>query len=455
MRNIFAILVFVFAVHIVSAQQKSFRPKEVKILFLLDVSGSMNAEWDGQVRIDAAKKILLNLSDSLQAKYPNVHFGIRVFGADFPREQKNCKDSRLLVSFREKNKASLSAKLQTISPKGMTPIAYSLEKAAHDFPIDSNTLNAIILITDGEENCDGDVCNAAEMLMRKRISFRPFIVGMGVSEKSAEKFNCIGEFINAHTETEMNNTVNVIIKRTLNTTSAQINLLDTKGKATVSNIPFTLYDSETGKEEYSFIHSLNTNGNPDTLHLNPLGIYTLVVHTFPPVKKENIELTLGRHNIIAVDVPVGNYTSFCSNASVAENSAQVLIRHRDNSILNLQELVQTEGYLQNKYAVDVLTLPAYKVSANVIAEKNTDLKIPSFGTVSISASQSYRVAILVRQQNKWQKVTELSVGTKTEAIKLQPGEYKIIYQGVYSTTTENSRSKLFRVEEGRFVSFSL
>lgn len=455
MRSFFVLIIFLFSAIALRAQQPSFRPTEVKILFLLDVSGSMNGEWDGQNRMDAAKRILVNLADSLRLKYPNVHFALRAFGADFPREQRNCKDSRLLVSFKDKSPNALKNALQKLTPRGMTPIAYSLEKATNDFPADSNAVHSIILITDGEENCDGDVCKAADVLMKKRISFRPFIVGMGVSEKSAGKFNCIGEFVNTHNENDMSQTVNVIIKRTLNATSAQINLLDAQGKPTVTNIPFTLYDSETGKEEYSFVHTLNASGNPDTLYLNPLGVYTLVVHSFPPVKKTNIELALGRHNLIALDVPLGNYTTHCSSASIAENSAQILVRNKDNSILNLQELVQTEGYLQHNYTVDVLTLPAYETVANVVAAQNTDMRIPSFGTLSLSTAKNQQVAVLVRQNNGWKKVAELTVGTKGETLKLQPAEYKVIYKESGSTSTLNTKTKLFTMEEGRFVSFNL
>lgn len=454
MRKIFVLAILILTTVYGYAQPKQSRLSEVKILFVLDVSGSMNAEWDGKKRINAAQDILLNLADSLQIKYPNVRFALRVFGADYPREQRNCKDSRLLVSFKDYSYSTLKNALQKLVPRGMTPITYTLEKAAGDFPADSN-LHTIILITDGEENCDGDPCKAAEKLMKKRISFRPFIVGMGVSEKAAEKFSCIGEFINTNSSTEMSNTVNVIIKQTLNNTSAQINLLDKQGKPTVTNIPFTLYDSETGKEEFSYVHQINISGNPDTIYLNPLGIYTLVVHTFPPIKKENIELGLGRHNIIAVDAPIGNYTTYCSTSAINENNAQVVLRDSSNAILNSQELVQVESYLQNDYSVDVLTIPPYEVSANIIAAENKDLKIPAFGTLSLNSTENRKIAILVRQESKWKKVLEININNKTENIKLQPGEYKVVYQKNNAITTQSTQIKNFVVEESRYISLSL
>jgi hypothetical protein len=191
----------------------------------------------------------------------------------------------------------------------------------------------IVLITDGDENCSGDPCKSANFLVRKKISFRPFIVGLGVTEKVVKQFDCIGQFTNTTDDVSLKQTVGVIIRQTMNSTSAQVNLLDAQANPTVTNIPFTLYDSETGKAEYNFIHTLNATGMPDTLFLNPLGIYNLVVHTFPPVRKDNIELAVGIHNIISVDVPVGTQTTICNGSAITNNDAQVVVRTKDNSIL--------------------------------------------------------------------------------------------------------------------------
>ena len=37
------------------------------------------------------------------------------------------------------------------------------------------------------------------------------------------------------------------------------------------------------------MHTINNRGVPDTIIIDPIGTYKLVVHTIPPVEKTNIE----------------------------------------------------------------------------------------------------------------------------------------------------------------------
>jgi len=438
-----------------SQEVKRFKATDVRILFLLDVSGSMNETWNGRKKIDVAKEVLRDLADSIQKKYPKVTFGLRVFGADFPREQKNCKDSRLLIPFSNKKSDFTQNNFTGLTPKGMTPIAYSLEQAAKDFPNDSNAVHAIVLITDGDENCSGDPCKSANFLVRKKISFRPFIVGLGVTEKVVKQFECIGQFSNTTDDVSLKQTVGVIIRQTMNSTSAQVNLLDAQANPTVTNIPFTLYDSETGKAEYNFIHTLTATGMPDTLFLNPLGIYNLVVHTFPPVRKDNIELAVGIHNIISVDVPVGTQTTICNGSAITNNDAQVVVRTQDNSILNVQDLNEKEDYLTHRYTTQVLTSPFYQKEINLAPFTETENKIPGFGTIIATSLQNKRATILYESNRLWKKAGEWTIGAKPETIKLQPGNYRIVYQPLGNTDTESCKTKFVELEEGRTLTLTL
>ena len=72
------------------------------------------------------------------------------------------------------------AKIKMAQPKGTTPIAYSLEKSGADFPECANCRNIIILITDGEEECEGDPCAVSAALQSKGIVLKPFVIGVGL-----------------------------------------------------------------------------------------------------------------------------------------------------------------------------------------------------------------------------------------------------------------------------------
>lgn len=434
-------------------QTQVYKPSVSRILFVLDGSGSMKQDWNGKTKFNTAKELLFKIIDSVERKNPNVEFAVRVFGYQFPREQRNCKDSKLLIPFAKNNAQQINSKLSEVKPQGMSPIAYSIQQGAKDFPQDAKSLNSIILITDGEENCDGNPCNAAKELLAKKITLKPFIVGLNVDSSKYEKFNCIGTFYDAKDEPSLYNTVGVIIRQTLNTTTAQVNLLDHNQQPTITNIPFTLYDHYTGKMQYNFVHTLNEKGNPDTLFLDPVGVYDLEVHTYPSVRKESIELTPGKHNIIALDVPVGDLTVECYGAS----EAQVVVRSNSNrskgvtpnSILNVQSINEPVKYLANAYRLEILSAPEIVTDTLVAAAANNNLRIQGFGTLSLMASEILQGSIYKEQPTGLQMIDRFEMAAKTETRKLQPGEYRVVYKPKGSYSSESTRSLLFKIEDGK------
>lgn len=438
-----------------SAQQTQvYKPSVNRVLFVLDISGSMREDWNGKNKYTIAKQLLYKLIDSVERKNPNVEFAIRGFGFQSPNTQKNCKDSKLLVPFGKNNAAKILDALEKISPQGMTPIAYSLQQATNDFPTDDKALNSIILITDGNENCDANPCQASKQLSEKRISLRPFIVGLGAGQEFLEKLKCAGTVLDTKDEASLYNTVGVIIRQTLNTTTAQVNLLDAKGEATVTNVPFTLYDHATHKVLYNFIHTMNDKGYPDTLYLDPVGVYDIEVHTFPSVRRNEIELTAGKHNIIAVDVPAGDLQI---NSTSASNYSQVVVRSKakPTEILNVQNMNEQVKYLSADYTLLMLTTPESAMDTSVAAMREIYGSVPGFGTVAISTIDKLQVSIYRNIKGKLSMVEHFDLNAKAETHRLQPGEYVIVYKQTNNYNSESTRSQRFTIEDARTVVLTL
>ena len=442
---------------LLSQQSQIYKPNINRILFVLDGSGSMKQKWNDKTKFANAKELLTKIIDSVEKKNPNVEFAVRVFGYQFPREQKNCKDSKLLIPFAKNNADKINSTLKNITPQGMSPVASSIQLGAKDFPDDAKSLNSIILITDGEENCEGDPCKISQDLIAKRITLKPFIVGLNVDSAKYDKFKCMGTFYDTKDETSFYNTVGVIIRQTLNTTTAQINLLDRDGNPTITNISFTLYDHYSGKIAYNFVHAMNEKGNPDTLFLDPVGIYDLELHTYPSIKKENIELVPGKHNIIAVDVPAGDLNVECLGASIVSNSAQVLLRPKNNlkDILNVQDLNEEEIYLAADYQLEILTNPEIYFDTTVAAFAKNKISISSYGTLSLMADDKLVAGIYRIRNNLYEMVEQFEVNTKTDNRKLQPGEYWIVYKPIASYESESTKSQKFLIEEARVAVINL
>lgn len=427
-----------------------YKPTISRILIVLDASGSMKEMFQNESKFKTATDLLTHVIDSIQLKNQNVQFALRVFGHQFPKSQNNCKDTKLEVPFAKSNAALINATLQKINPQGQTALAYTLFQALSDFPADSLATNSIIFITDGIETCDGDLCAVAKQFNERRIALKPFIIGMGMADSLKTFFDCIGTFLNAGSNAEFSNAVNAVVSQALNTTSVQINLLNAYGAPTETNVEMTLYDHFTGKVRYNLIHSLNAAGNPDTLFLDPIGHYDLVIHTLPEVEKKDIVLTPGRHNLIAVDVPQGSLSIQVTGSATNYQPVQCLVREQgSNEILYVQDANSTLKYLTGKYDLEILTLPRIETFGVLIEQGKTNtIKIPMPGTLNVYANQTGQCSVMSVVNGKVEKVFDFySVDAgSTQTLQLQPGDYQVIYRpdkGKQSILTQTTNVTIF------------
>ncbi len=119
-----------------------------RILFIFDASQSMLGRWQSDTKFNIAKKIISEMLDSI-ANLRYTEFALRVYGHQNQYPPQVCSDTKLEVPFAAGNAGKIKTRLRTITPKGTTPLAYSLEQSAKDFPPCSNCRNIVVLITDG------------------------------------------------------------------------------------------------------------------------------------------------------------------------------------------------------------------------------------------------------------------------------------------------------------------
>ena len=139
------------------------------ILLLLDGSGSMNAKLpNGETRIAVAKRAIKGVSGFMPAQ---AQLSLRVYGAQSPTPQKNCQDTHVAVPFgpADASTGAIAAAVDGVEAQGYTPISYSLDQAAKDFPTDAKE-RIIVLVSDGKETCKGDPVLAAKALAGKGIT---------------------------------------------------------------------------------------------------------------------------------------------------------------------------------------------------------------------------------------------------------------------------------------------
>jgi Ca-activated chloride channel family protein len=423
-------------------------PPENHILFIFDASQSMYGYWESDRKINIARKYLIQLIDSLE-KINNVKLALRVYGHQKDVPPQDCNDTKLEVPFKANNSAEIRQKLRYLIPRGTTPIANSLTLAENDFPSCENCRNIIILITDGVEACDGDPCQASLTLQKKGIILKPFIIGIGIDPNFEKTFECVGQFYNTPNEQKFSEVLEVVITRALNATSAQVNLLDIYGKPTETDVNMTFFDSFSGKVRYNFVHSINYKGNPDTLFIDPLVSYNIVVQTLPAVVKNDVSLSEGKHNMIGIDAPQGSLNIF-SLGNNQYKDLKILIKEAGKAeILNIQTCGQTEKYIVGNYDLEVLTLPRLVLKDIKIEQSTTTkIEIPKPGIANFSIPSSGFASLYQETSDTLKWVYNFEQQNTRPSLVLQPGDYRIVYRPKNVKESIYTIKKRFTIKSG-------
>lgn len=434
----------------------SYGQQKTRILFILDASNSMNARWGAQTRIEAAKELLANTVDSL-AGVENLELALRVYGHQSPITAtfQDCNDTKLEVPFAANNHDRIKYRIRSIQAKGTTPIARSLEAAAGDFP-DTTTRNVIILITDGLEACDNDPCIIAQKLKDKGVKITPFVIGLGLDLSYLDKFNCIGTYAEAETKEAFQNVLkNVISKAVLNTT-VEIDLLDINKKPKETDVTMFLYKAGTNELMYTFMHTLNKIGLPDTLNIDPQYTYDLVVNTLPRVEKKGIVIKKNTHNIIPVDCPQGFIKTRLINATRPYQIEIRITQEKEGKTLNVQQINTTDKYIVGKYFVEILTLPRTYVEVDVTQSSTQTIDIVAPGNFSYKSGGNIVGQIFViNDDGKIDWVCNLEDGVRTGQWYLQPGNYRVVYRNKNVRSAAYTIEKDFRIYSNKTTSINL
>jgi Ca-activated chloride channel homolog len=150
---------------------------------VLDASGSMAKKVDGKTQMDLAKEAIDNFVGALP---DNAKVGLRVYGhkgtGSDADKQLSCNSSELIYQVSPYDSSKFKQALDSVQPKGWTPITLALETAQKDlakYPADKSN-NIVFLVSDGIETCDGDPVAAAKKLADSNISPILNVIGFNV-----------------------------------------------------------------------------------------------------------------------------------------------------------------------------------------------------------------------------------------------------------------------------------
>jgi Ca-activated chloride channel family protein len=154
-------------------------------ILILDASGSMWGQVDGQTKISAARKAV----DSILAKWKTTdRLGLMAYGH---RTKGDCRDIELVVPVSAFDADKIRSAVRSLNPKGKTPMADSLRAAAQALRASENKAT-VILVSDGIETCSPDPCAVAAELKKAGVNFTAHVIGFDVTDPAAKsQLQCI------------------------------------------------------------------------------------------------------------------------------------------------------------------------------------------------------------------------------------------------------------------------
>jgi hypothetical protein len=158
------------------------------IYLILDASGSMLARVGEARKIDIARQALTDLIGGLP---DDTQVALRTFGRQRPDD---CSDMELISPPAPLDRAALSAQIAAITPVNLsrTPNAASLAATALDLAGSTRPIH-VVLVSDGEENCDGDPVAAAAALRAQLPNVRVSVIGFDIAPEGQAQLAAIAE----------------------------------------------------------------------------------------------------------------------------------------------------------------------------------------------------------------------------------------------------------------------
>jgi len=153
------------------------------VIVVFDGSGSMAGNIEG---VRGSKIVLAReaLRRALGKVAPQTRVGLAAFG----HRRGDCGDVELLRPLEPLDVARFADALDKVSPRGRGPLTTALREAAKSLPAGPGK-KSLVLIHDDADNCQQNVCAAAEELRRAAIVVE--VVGLGLRPADAAAMACL------------------------------------------------------------------------------------------------------------------------------------------------------------------------------------------------------------------------------------------------------------------------
>ncbi len=444
MRKMLILALLLFCGNAIYSQQQ---PEKTRLLLIMDCSNSMWNHWQSNSKIKVTQQVLLSFLDSI-SKQHDVDVALRVFG----HLNKDQFGTRLEVPFGSDNIYQLQSKIKTLVPQGGCTAAAALTDALSDFPATGSSRNLILIITDGMDDCDAEICDVARQVQLSGVVVQTFVLGIGGGAFSHA--SCAGSVFPVVNEEEFSKTLYDIFRLSGHKAKVVLNMVDATGELYETEHPVALYDHRTGVIRHSTIYSVDSKLKPDTLLMDPLVTYDMAVFTHPPLRREAMQFSIDRPNDIDITVSEGTLKVQYSGQRPQwqQTAVDVIVRRAGSGErVAAQEVGETGQYLAGRYDVEVQTLPVTTLrGVEVRGNAATELSVPMPGMLVLSKPKGITTGAIFRlRDGQVEFATDLNPSTAGERLLLQPGEYELVLHPQNATKYDKVQTKRFVIESSQ------
>ncbi len=289
MKNFLLTLLLTFiGFSMLEAQEKPGKP----IVFIADASGSMWQKVNGTFKIELAREVLGKFVGELPEDQP---LGLVAYGH---RQKSDCGDIEELLPLGNRDKAAFQKALEGLNPLGMTPLAESALKVINQLK-SSGESATIILITDGVETCQGDLCQVVQEAKEAGVDFVLHIVGFDLGDADRAPLECAaregeGLYIDASDKEQLEDAVQQSGDLKVDTPKGKLSIKALRNNQLIDAVA-VVYKAGTDEDIASVRSYDHPKANPALLNV-PAGTYDVEVKVVGqqgiiPLKRQNIIVT--------------------------------------------------------------------------------------------------------------------------------------------------------------------
>lgn len=191
-----------------------------KTMLVLDASGSMWGQINGQTKIAIAREAVGAMLDG----WRGGELGLMAYGH---RRKGDCADIEVLQTIGPNTTAGIRKQVNALNPKGMTPITASVRMAAEQLHYTEQKAT-VILVSDGEETCNADPCALGKELEAMGVDFTAHVVGFDIEKGSNahKQLQCLasntgGRYVDARNASELDRALGEVAQASTPTVTAK------------------------------------------------------------------------------------------------------------------------------------------------------------------------------------------------------------------------------------------